>query len=83
MLAVVERLIGWQGGPQDYSEQHGHPRLRMHHSRVAVDTAMRDAWLRCMTLALDGEGIAGPVRVVAQGAFASACAAAWALIAAS
>lgn len=55
-------LIGWLGGPQDYIARHGHPALRMRHGRVAVDTRMRDAWLRCMTIALDGEGIDGQVR---------------------
>ena len=55
-------LIGWLGGPQDYVVQHGHPRLRMRHARVAVNVAMRDAWLRCMTAAMDAEAIAGDVR---------------------
>ena len=55
-------FIGWLGGPQDYMAQHGHPRLRMRHGRVAVDTRMRDAWLRCMTVALDGEEVTGPIR---------------------
>ncbi|MEZ4362475.1 MAG: hypothetical protein R3B48_19955 [Kofleriaceae bacterium] len=55
-------LIGWLGGPQEYIERHGHPRLRLRHARVRVDVAMRDAWLRCMTAALDGEAVAGPVR---------------------
>jgi hemoglobin len=48
-------LIGWLGGPQTYMERHGHPRLRMRHGRVTVDVAMRDAWLRCMTAAMDAE----------------------------
>ena len=47
-------FIGWLGGPQDYVAQHGHPRLRMRHARVPVDTAMASAWMRCMTHALDG-----------------------------
>jgi hemoglobin len=55
-------LIGWLGGPNDYIEQHGHPRLRMRHGRVPVDEAMRDAWLRSMTAAMDAEGITGDVR---------------------
>jgi hemoglobin len=55
-------LVGWLGGPQEYMERHGHPRLRMRHGRVPVDQAMRDAWLRCMSRALDDCGIAGPVR---------------------
>jgi hemoglobin len=63
-------LIGWLGGPQDYIEQHGHPRLRMRHARVPVDIPMRDAWLRCMTVAMDGERITGPVRDYLEGRFA-------------
>jgi hemoglobin len=46
-------LIGWLGGPQDYVARHGHPRLRMRHAHVRVDVAMRDAWLRCMSAALE------------------------------
>jgi hemoglobin len=46
-------LVQWLGGPETYSEQRGHPRLRMRHARVPVDTAMRDAWLRCMQVAMD------------------------------
>jgi hemoglobin len=55
-------LIGWLGGPQDYTERHGHPRLRMRHGHVPVDTSMRDAWLRCMHKALDARGITGGLR---------------------
>lgn len=45
-------LIGWLGGPQEYMRQHGHPRLRMRHAHVPVNARFRDAWLRCMRLAL-------------------------------
>jgi hemoglobin len=55
-------FIGWLGGPQDYMAQHGHPRLRMRHARVAVDDTMAVAWMRCMTAALDAEGVTGDVR---------------------
>ena len=55
-------LVGWLGGPQDYMALHGHPRLRMRHAKVPVDAAMRDAWVRCMTRALDARGVSGPVR---------------------
>ena len=55
-------LVGWLGGPQHYIERHGHPRLRMRHGHVPVDTGMRDAWLRCMHKALDARGITGGVR---------------------
>ena len=63
-------LIGWLGGPDDYVQQHGHPRLRMRHNRVAVNVAMRDAWLRCMQAAMDDHQIAGPVRSFLDARFA-------------
>jgi hemoglobin len=63
-------LVGWLGGPQDYIATHGHPRLRMRHGRAPVDTAMRDAWLRSMTRAMDAEGISGEVRAFLDGRFA-------------
>lgn len=63
-------LIGWLGGPQDYIAAHGHPRLRMRHGRVAVDIAMRDAWLRAMKTALDEEGIGGELRGFLDARFA-------------
>jgi hemoglobin len=46
-------LVGWLGGPDDYVRDNGHPRLRMRHGRVPVDSAMRDAWVRCMGAAMD------------------------------
>ena len=41
-------LEQYWGGPRTYSEQRGHPRLRMRHAPFAVDQADRDAWLRQM-----------------------------------
>jgi hemoglobin len=52
-------LVGWLGGPQDYMAAHGHPRLRMRHARVAIGPELRDAWLRCMTRAMDDCGVGG------------------------
>jgi len=63
-------LIGWLGGPEDYIEQHGHPRLRMRHARVAVDIAMRDAWIRCMQAAMNERGVTGEVRAFLDARFA-------------
>lgn len=50
---LFEFLSGWLGGPQLYIERRGHPRLRMRHMPFAVDDAARDAWMLCMTRALD------------------------------
>lgn len=55
-------LVEWLGGPRAYSPVHGHPRLRMRHGRVAVNVAMRDAWVRSMKRAMDRVGIQGEVR---------------------
>jgi len=63
-------LIGWLGGPDDYIQKHGHPRLRMRHGRVAVNLAMRDAWLRCMTAAMEQHGVTGEARAFLDGRFA-------------
>jgi hemoglobin len=46
-------LIQYWGGPGTYSEQRGHPRLRMRHARFTIGEAERDAWLRHMRTALD------------------------------
>jgi hemoglobin len=46
-------LIQYWGGPGTYSQQRGHPRLRMRHAGFKVDSAARDAWLRNMRRALD------------------------------
>ena len=55
-------LIGWLGGPQDYTVQHGHPRLRMRHGHLPVNVAARSAWLDSMRRALDARGVSGDVR---------------------
>jgi hemoglobin len=37
-------LVQYWGGPTDYSDQRGHPRLRMRHAGFAIGAAERDAW---------------------------------------
>ena len=46
-------LIQYWGGPSDYSEQRGHPRLRMRHAPFVVGPPERDAWLTHMRAAVD------------------------------
>ena len=66
-----ELFLGeWLGGPRNFSATRGHPRLRMRHGRVAIDEAMRDAWLRCMARALDELGVSGDVRGFLDARFA-------------
>ncbi|MGE9806949.1 globin [Janibacter sp. G1551] len=45
------------GGPRTYSEERGHPRLRMRHVPFAVTPTMRDRWLLHMLAAVDGLGL--------------------------
>ncbi len=40
------------GGPRTYSELRGHPRLRMRHVPFRITEIERDAWLRCMDVAI-------------------------------
>ena len=46
-------LEQYWGGPTTYSDQRGHPRLRMRHAPFAIGPAERDAWLRHMRDAVD------------------------------
>ena len=50
---LVRYLTEWTGGPQAYSAERGHPRLRRKHLPFAIGQAERDAWMLCMTQALD------------------------------
>jgi hemoglobin len=48
-------LEQYWGGPRTYSEERGHPRLRMRHAPFRITRAARDAWLAAMSTALDAE----------------------------
>ncbi len=54
---AIQRLTGfleqYWGGPTTYSEQRGHPRLRMRHLPFKVNPDARDRWLRHMRAAVD------------------------------
>ncbi len=45
-------LEQYWGGPRTYSDQRGHPRLRMRHVSFRIGFLERDAWLRCMHTAV-------------------------------
>lgn len=61
LAPAQERLMlfleQYWGGPTTYSDDRGHPRLRMRHFPFAVTPRMRDAWLRHM---LGGLDVVGP-----------------------
>ena len=54
---AIQRLIGfleqYWGGPGTYSEERGHPRLRMRHQPFKVNPDARDRWLLHMRAAVD------------------------------
>ncbi len=51
-------LAQYWGGPPHYSEERGHPRLRMRHFPFAIGQTERDAWMAHMTASLDAAAIA-------------------------
>lgn len=46
-------LAQYWGGPAAYSDERGHPRLRMRHAPFAIGAQERDHWLKHMREALD------------------------------
>lgn len=52
-LSAAERrlrlfLMQYWGGPTTYSDERGHPRLRMRHMDFHIDSTARDRWLSLM-----------------------------------
>ena len=45
-------LIQYWGGPTTYSDERGHPRLRMRHVPFTIDDEAREAWLGAMRAAM-------------------------------
>jgi hemoglobin len=65
-------LIQYWGGPTTYSEERGHPRLRMRHVPFSIGPAERDAWLRHMTAAVRAGGLEPPTEAAVLEYFAMA-----------
>ena len=55
-------LTGWLGGPQRYTEQFGHPRLRMRHMPFSIGIAERDQWVACMDQAMQETAVDDALR---------------------
>ena len=60
------------GGPPEYSELRGHPRLRARHLPFVIDRKERDAWVKHMLAAIDAVGIEEPSRSQMQEYFQDA-----------
>ena len=57
-------LMQYFGGPQTYSEERGHPRLRMRHVPFAIGQAERDAWMTHMLESLKSVDATEDVKVI-------------------
>lgn len=60
------------GGPQTYTENRGHPRLRMRHLDWKIDAPMKNAWLNGMLKSLDKIGVDQEVKEFMQDYFVKA-----------
>ena len=65
-------LAQYWGGPHDYQELRGHPRLRARHIPFVIDATARDAWLSHMHAALDEQTCADQERAELRGYMLSA-----------
>lgn len=52
-IVLKKYLAEWLGGPDLYSRERGHPRLRQRHLPFRIGVAERDAWMACMRGALE------------------------------
>lgn len=55
-------LMQLWGGPSLYSDERGHPRLRMRHAPFPITPAASAAWVRCMLEAMEEVDIQEPMR---------------------
>lgn len=55
-------MTQYLGGPNLYTEEHGHPMLRARHMPFEITPTRARAWLACMMEAMDEIGLSGPER---------------------
>ena len=71
-------LVQYWGGPTTYSDERGHPRLRLRHMPFHIGPEERDRWLTHMAAAVEvataglGEPLAADVRAALLGYFVPA-----------
>jgi hemoglobin len=69
---LAQFLVQYWGGPATYSQQRGHPRLRLRHLPFPIGRAERDAWMRHMRAAVDSSDAAPADRETLLAYFESA-----------
>ena len=65
-------LAQYWGGPGTYSDERGHPRLRMRHAPFVVDEAASEAWLTHMTAAVRAASLPGELEAALLDYFTNA-----------
>ena len=60
--ALALFLVQYWGGPTTYSDEKGHPRLRMRHFPFTIGTPERDRWYHHMATAVATSAAAEPER---------------------
>lgn len=55
-------MTQYLGGPNIYSQEHGHPMLRARHMHFPITPDRAQAWLECMALAMDEVKLEGKIR---------------------
>jgi hemoglobin len=70
--ALALFLGQYWGGPPVYSEEKGHPRLRMRHAPFPIGGPEREAWLSAMLAALDAQAVPEVAREAMREYFAMA-----------
>lgn len=55
-------LSGFLGGPGLYAKKYGHSNVREMHEHVEITAEAKDAWLKCMSMAIDRVGLPGDVK---------------------
>lgn len=67
-------LIQYWGGPRTYSDERGHPRLRMRHVPFPIGSPQHDAWLRHMLAAVESSPASDRDRAALSAYFTTAAA---------
>ncbi|MFC5558434.1 globin [Ureibacillus thermophilus] len=66
LTETIRKQIQFQtqylGGPNLYTQEHGHPMMKARHMRFKITPDHAQAWLECMSEAMDEVGLEGPFR---------------------
>lgn len=54
-------MVQWLGGPTEYSDRYGHPRLRRRHFPFVIDEKATGRWLRNMREAMQETNVPEPL----------------------